>query len=32
LIEAEENIKIVRENLKIAHQGSKVMLTQEEES
>jgi hypothetical protein len=32
LLEAEENIKMVRENLKIHSQGSVVMLTQEEEN
>jgi hypothetical protein len=32
LLEAEENIKMVRENLKKHSQGSQVMQTQEEES
>ena len=32
LLEAEENIKMVRENLKIRNQDSEAMQTQEEES
>jgi hypothetical protein len=32
LLKAEENIKMVQENLKISHQGNEVMQTQEEES
>jgi hypothetical protein len=32
LLKAEENIKMVRKNMKISHQGNEVMQTQEEES